>query len=185
MWFSQAGPGNLIQSRLESSGTTSPTNTVDMSVAEKGFASFRIADGATAAKNTVGATKAIAMVAAATAGFVGRDVLQPHGTNAPIVGVVGLLETPTGYVASGVAGVAEFGYLQVYGYFDDALLDTSVAAAADLVGEAETNDLITATIETPDSGTGTVNCYGSSQKTVAVAMEADTAGVGDVFLMCI
>lgn len=185
MLFKQAGPGDQIYSKLESSGTTAPVNTVLLANPEQGLATFRIADGTTAGTNTVGGTKAVAAISAATAGFYGIDVLQPDGTDAPIIAVVGLLAKAIGAVSSGVAAAeVEFGQVQCYGYFDDALLDAAVAAGVDLVGESGTNDLITATVEAPDSGTGTVNCYADLQRTVAEALEADAAGIGDVFLFC-
>lgn len=186
MWFSQAGPGDWIQSKMESSGTTAPANTVIMANPEQGFATYRVLDATTAAQNTLGAVKAMVVVASATTGFLGCEVLMPHAANAPIAGVVGLLAKPCGLVASAVASPqVEFGDLQVYGYFHDACMDVGVSSAVPLVGEAGTNDLITETIITADSGTGTVTAFGPTQKVVAVALEDDSSGLGDVFLMCI
>jgi len=148
--------------------------TVVLGMPEVGYGSFYISDGATAARNTIGATKALGDNTAASSGYEGRDARQPAAATAAIVGFVGLLRFPTGYVASAVAGAAEFAQVQAYGYFEDAKLDVAVAEGANLVAEDATDDLITVG-----------GAWAATIRTVAVALQADVAGLGDVFLFAL
>lgn len=169
MRFQDGGP--KIDNDYRPGGTSA---TVGLGVPELGAGSFYVSDAGTAAKNTIGATKCLADNTAATSGYEGRQVTQPAAATAALAGFVGLLMEATGYVASGVAGAAEFGHIQCYGYFEDACLDTAVVEGANLVAEDATNDLITV-----------AGAWAATIRTVAVALQDDAAGLGDVFLFAL
>lgn len=157
--------GRNIQSRMESSGTTSPVNTVLQAFAEQGFGSFRHGDIATA--NFRGATKSIINNASVSqAGYVGFEAIRP-GATAPIGNVAGIQDKVL------LTTTEELIELQTYGYAAVASVATSTAAGGVLVATSGSSQLTTQV------------AFAAGARICATALSAEASNLAAVWLYCL